>query len=191
MNLVTHLGRVAAAAALVLTVTPVAPAQELDPLTQQISATSAALIPLLERLSSPDVSRRLIDTAIRGDVRGYNQILDGIELPVVDKCFWVTEVLQKFTTVGGFVEQCSVRTDLSDEEWFQYTVIALQHGQGKGGTFDEFVTDSAGHTYVNRGAFLDALKANGLVSCALIWKTTGRTTAVLQAPERLCVKTPY
>lgn len=189
MDLVTRLGRSAAAAALVLAGTA-ASAQEVGDLAHQIATRSAALSQVLDRLSVPETAQTLVNSAIAGDPRAFNRIFDGIELPVVNKCFWISELVEKLTTSGGFVEQCWLREDLSTAEWLRYTQIAVQYALTKGGQFTDVETDASGHTLIRPGAFLDELKANGLVTCVQVWKTTGSTSLVFQKPERFCIHTP-
>jgi hypothetical protein len=189
MNLVTRLGL--PAAALVLTVSTSARAQEVDPLAQQIAAHSAATLQVLERLSAPQTAQRFVNAAIAGDPRTIDDILNGIELPVVNKCFWVSELVEKFTSSTGFVQQCWVREDLSTEEWFRYTQIAVRHDQiGRDAVEVTYEKDALGHVLIPRGPFLDELKADNLVTCEWVRKTTGRSSVLFGKPERFCVHTP-
>jgi hypothetical protein len=194
MPLLTRLGGMAAAAALVLAVAAPAPAQELDDVAQRIAAQSAALGQVLDRLSRPDVARAVVDSAVRGDARTFEGLFKGIEVQVPNKCVWIADTVEKLTsTFVGFEEQCRLRDDLTPDEWIQYVLITLRHHpptkvEDDGPPTFEVVGD--GHVVIPPGPYLDDLKANGLVTCQLVKKYSSGISLFPGKPERFCFVKP-
>lgn len=192
MNLLTRLGG-SAAAALLLAGSAQAPADEIDDLAGQIAGRSAAVRLVLDRLSAPETARLVVESAVRGDARAFNQLFEGIELEVPNKCFYISELIETMSSSQVWVQECSIRDNLTWAEWNNYFAIAKRHDQlgGRGNNTALLVeTDASGGAVVTPGAFLDELKANGLVTCQFVKKYVSGSSLVFGKPQRFCFQQP-
>ena len=145
---------------------------------------------LFRQLSSPNATQELINSLVAGDAEAFGRIIDGVKFPTLGKCFWVWEVIERvISTPTGFVEECSLRNDLTPAEWGLYLSIAFRHRhmQPVAKTMEVTLEVHDGRHIIPPGAFLDELKANGLVECALRMTYDTSTTLLPGKPERLCV----
>jgi hypothetical protein len=195
MTLRTRIARVAAAAALVLAVTVPTEAQELDDLAQHIASQSAALGQVLDRLSRPEIARAVVATALEGDARKFEGLFEGIDVEVPNRCVWIADTVEKLTsTFVGFAEECRLRDDLTLDEWIQYVQITRRHHRfvlaENDGSSPAFEVVGDGHVVIPPGAYLDELKANGLVACSLVKKYSSGIFLFPGKPERFCLGKP-
>src|SRR5687768_10269414 len=109
MNLLTRWSRSAAAATLLLAGSAQASADEIGDFAGQIAGNSAAFRLVLDRLSSPEIARLAVESAVRGDARAFNQLFEGIELQVPNKCFYISDVIETVSSHFTMVEECRVR----------------------------------------------------------------------------------
>lgn len=194
MTLLTRLGRAAAAAALVLAVTAPAPAQELDDLAQHIAAQSAALDQVLDRLKQPEIARAVVDSALKGDARRFEAIFEGVELKVPNKCVWIADTVEKLTsTFVGLVRECTLRNDLTPDEWIQYILITMRHHPPTAvdpNAPPVFEVVGNGPVVIPDGPYRDELDANGLLNCKLVKKYSSGIFLFPGKPERFCFQKP-
>ena len=194
MTLLTRLGRVAAAAALVLALTAPASAQELDELAQHIASQSAALDQVLDRLKHPETARAVVTSALKNDPWAFERLFEGIDVPVRDKCVWIADTVEKLTsTYVGLGEECTLRDDLTRNEWIQYVLITIRHHPPTAvdpNAPPVFEVVGNGPVVIPPGAYLDELKAHGLVTCKLVKKYSSGFFLFPGKPERFCFGKP-
>lgn len=193
MRFLTRLGVTGAAAALALSVAAPAPAQEFDDLADHIAQQAGALGPVMERLSHPEVARAVVETALKNDPRGFEGLFDGINVPVLDKCVWIADTVEKLTSkFEGLAEQCWLRDDLTPSEWLLYVQITRSY-------FPPTKVDpnnppatvlADGHIVIPPGAYLNELNANGLVHCEKKPKYSSGIFLFPGRPERFCLGKP-
>jgi len=185
MRLITRLGGLAAAA-LLLAVAPPAPAQELDDIAGHIAAQSAALGPLLDRLSKPEVAHAVVDSAFRGDARKFEGLFEGIEVQVPNKCVWIADTVEKLTsTFVGFGEECRLRNNLTASEWMEYVLITQRYYP-----LTSVNSPPALDAVIPPGDYLEELRAHNLVSCPYVRKYHSGIFLFPGKPERFCLGKP-
>lgn len=195
MTLLTRLGRLAAATALVLAVTAPAPApaQELHDLARHIAEQSAALNQVLDRLSRPEIARAVVDSALEGDARTFEGIFEGVEVKVPNKCVWIADTVEKLTSkFTGFEEQCRVKDNLTHDEWILYVIITMRHHSPVAANEDDPATLNlvGSDPVIPPGPYLDELKAHGLVHCPLVPTYHSGISLFPGKPERFCFQKP-
>jgi len=162
----------------------------LDELYQDLADRFGALGQLLTELSSPKATQELLGSLAAGDAAAYNRLIDRVDLPLIGKCFWLREVIERIMeTPTGFVEDCWLRDDMTPAERSLYFLIAFRHRRGTpiAKSMEVTMQESLGHRVIPPGAFLDELKANGLVTCESRMTYDTSTILVLGKPERVCV----
>lgn len=161
---------------------------DLESLYQDLAYRFGALSRLFDQLSSPEAAQELLDSLTSGDAATFNRLIDSVDVPVLGKCFWVRDIIERIVvTPTGFVEECWLRDNLTEAERRLYLEIAFRHRQGTPVAQSMEVTISSGRSVIPPGPFLDELKANGLVACELRMTYDTSTTLVLSKPERVCI----
>lgn len=181
-----------AAAALVLSVAAPAPAQEFDDLADHIAQQAGALGQVMDRLRRPEVARAVVESALKGDPRGFEGLFDGIEVQVPNKCVWIADTVEKLTSkFVGFEDQCWLRDDLTRSEWFLYVQITQKYFPPTTVNNNPPPTVLAdGHILIPPGAYFDELNANGLVHCESVKKYSSGIFLFPGRPERFCLGKP-
>lgn len=160
----------------------------LNSLHDELAGRFGALSQLFGKLSSSKASQELLDSLTSGDAAAFNQLIDIVDMPILGKCFWVREIIERVVvTPAGFVEECWLRDSLTPSERGLYLQIAFRHRQEKPVAQSMEVTIQTGHAVIPPGPFLDELKANGLVTCDLRMTYDTSAIAVMSKPERVCV----
>src|SRR5262245_16062728 len=102
----------------------------LEDLHSELANRFRALGYLFGQLSSPAVIPNLLDPLTSDDPSRFAQFSDQIELPMLGKCFWLREIIERvITTPSGFVTECWLRDDLSQLERLLYIRVALRHSR--------------------------------------------------------------
>ena len=174
----------AAVAACVLTAGG-ASAQEPFPhtdLDESLATQFQAMQVLSIRLSKPEEVGKLVDILAARDAKAFNVWVDGLDLPVPDKCWWVQDKLERTISSQKLEEVCRVRTILTWREAWLYFGIVQAHRQA--GTLPTIGLDGR----VPPGPFLDDLRANGLVDCAYEWVVTTELLPILGKPYHFCLQ---
>ena len=158
---------------------------------QDLADRFGALGRFFSQLSSPNASRELLKILEAGDAAAFNQLVDRVELPLLGKCFWVREIIERVVvTPTGFVEECWLSDNLTPTELLLYYSIAYRHSHATppiAKSMEVTFQVDIGRRVIPPGAFLDELKAHGLVTCVLRMTYDTSTTLVLGRPERVCV----
>jgi hypothetical protein len=155
-------------------------------LSDEFAQRVGALADLFARWREPEVARKVIDSMIAGDGAAFRDLID-LDLPVppLNKCIWLTEFIEKVVPIDTR-EVCRLRNDLSREERVRYVVIVLEFRR-RGEL--PVMEPSPGADFVNApippGPFLNALKAEGLVTCEQE-QVGGGLERVIQKPKLLC-----
>jgi hypothetical protein len=137
---------------------------------------------LSSRLSKPEEVGKLVDILAARDAKAFNVWVDGLELPVPDKCWWVQDKLERAFSSQELQEVCRVRTNLTWTEIWLYFGIAEAHRQA--GTLPTIELDGK----VPPGPFLNDLRQHGLVDCVSEWVVTGYLRPVLGEPYQFCLR---
>lgn len=162
----------------------------LDGLYQQLADRFRALSQLFGELSSSQTAQKLTEGLLSGDAATFNQFVDRIDIPMLGKCAWVREIIERvMVTPAGFVRVCRLRDNLTLEESLLYLQIARRHGQFQPVVVSTVLTVAEDRPVIPPGPFLEELRANNLVTCDDPPQMTYdvSTTLVLSKPERICV----
>jgi hypothetical protein len=159
-------------------------------LSDEFAERAGALADLFATWRKPEVARAVIDSLISDDRDAFRQLSEvELPVPVLDRCFWLVEVIEKVVPVPR-TEVCRLRGDLSTEERRRYIAIVLEFRQ-RGLALPPIEPTSGGSgssigPIVPPGEFLEALRAEGLVTCGEEG-TGGGLEHVIARPERMCV----
>src|SRR5262245_28360735 len=103
----------------------------LDEVYQDLANRFGALSRLFSQLSSLEATRELLDSVAAGDAAAFNRIIDRVEFPLLGKCFWVRELIERVVaTPTGWVEECWLRDNLTPDEQILYILTAFRHSRG-------------------------------------------------------------
>src|SRR3712207_9106280 len=81
---------------------------------------------LFDQLSSPEAAQELLDSLTSGDAATFNRLIDSVDVPVLGKCFWVRDIIERIVvTPTGFVEECRSEEHTSELQSRQYLVCRL------------------------------------------------------------------
>jgi len=143
------------------------PNSNLDGFYQDLADRFGALGRFFGQLSSPKAAQELIDSLTSEDGAAFNRLIDGIEIPMPGKCFWVLELVKKaVANPTNLVQDCYLRDNLTRSESQTYLQILWRHFPGgRGSVAPPIVTQEDGRQLIGPGTFLDELNANGLVLC--------------------------
>ncbi len=164
---------------------------ELDGMFEEWAGRFQAFSRLFDRFSTAEGVRELFDSRISADPEAFDKILEGFDLPVLDKCFWASDVIDRVvSTPLGISEECWLREDLTPKETLTYIRICIRFGVNKPqpiptGTL--LATVYSGRTIIPPGPFLDELKANGLVACDFRQKYDSSIVQGWGPPRRVCL----
>jgi hypothetical protein len=164
-------------------------------LSEEFARRVGALADLFASWREPDVARAVIDSMIEGDPKSFGKLsrplkwdfppIDGIP-PVLGKCYWLSEVIEKIVPPRTEVV-CRLRMDLSPTERARYYMLVLQFSRlGKMPALQAPSSPSFLGPVVPPGEFLEALKAENLVTCREEPVDNG-LSLVLGPPSRVCL----
>ena len=165
--------------------------EEFDGLVEEMAGRFQAFSQLFEKLSAVENVRTLFDSRIDSNPEAFSNLIDGFDIPKLDKCFWVSDVIDRIvSTPLGWVEECWLKDNLTPKERLTYLRICIRFGMNKPqivtpGTLVATVFGT--HTIIPAGPFLDELKANGLVECRFHQTYDLSVVEVLGPPMRICI----
>jgi hypothetical protein len=151
-------------------------------LDQSLATEFQAMQVLSTRLSKAEEVGKLVDILASRDAKGFGVWVDGLDLPVPDKCWWVQDKLERTFSSQKLQEVCRLRPILTWREAWLYFGIVEAHRQA--GTLPAIELDGT----VPPGPFLDDLRKNGLVDCVWEWKVTSHLQPVLGKPYQFCLQ---
>lgn len=157
---------------------------------EQLADRFKALSRLFGELSTPVAAQALLDSLMSDDPAAFNKLADGIDLPMLGKCFWINGVLERvFETPSRLVTgDCWLRDDLTPAERKLALQIAMRHRRRFGeATESNKGVLRDGHRVIPPGPFLDELRANGLTHCEESWAHDTSLAEALGPPERICI----
>lgn len=171
-------------------VRPAAVERALDQVAADFAARAGALADLFARWRKPAVARTVIASLLADDGDTFRELLRDFDPPVLGKCWWVREVVDRVVATVELRTVCRLRTDLTAGERALYLRLALQFREHAavlaqpGGALDAI---GAPGPEIPPGPFLDALRAEGLVTCADEPVESAGLQQVLAKPALLCV----
>ena len=151
-----------------------------DDLNTSLSADFQAMNILSSRLSKPEEVGKLVDILAARDTKAFNVWLDGLDVPVLDKCWWVQDKLEIAFQDRHRERVCRLRAPLTWAEILLYFRIQDEHR--KAGTLPPIGVDGK----VPPGPFLADLAANNLVFCSWELAVTEYLRPVLGPPYQFC-----
>jgi hypothetical protein len=150
---------------------------------------------LLQEFSEQDQLHRLVDVLAAGDSGGFHELIDSVP-DFLGRCQTVCAVVREvidsaFVVEVSKVERCALRLDLSPAERQLALQIALRHVDEFGPPFEVRISDTQLKAQVIQiippGAYLDELKANGLVFCWIETETVASPGYQMGLPSWQCV----
>ena len=164
----------------------------LDQAADDFSARAGALADLLQRWRKPNVARTVIKSLLADDGDTFRELLRDFEPPVLGKCFWVREIVEKIVAATEYRTVCRLRTNLTPDERQLYLSLALRfRRQGAHAVFvesrDEMHLTGLVGPVVPPGPFLETLRAQGLVVCTEEPVEGAGLQQLLGPPARICV----
>jgi hypothetical protein len=142
--------------------------RNLAELSETFARNVGALADLFSTWREPEVARKVIDSLIAGDGATFRELSEvDLPLPPLGKCAWIIELIEKVANVDTALV-CRKRSDLSPEEQARYIAIALEFRRR--GELPPIVSTGDPvlglvEPVIPPGPFLDALRAEGLVTC--------------------------
>src|ERR1700704_5067919 len=103
------------------------PTPNLDGLYQDLAGRFGALSQLFGKLDSPKAVQKLLDGLTAPDGKDFQPFVDGLDVPLLGKCYWLREVIERVvSTPAGFVKgDCWLRDNLTPQERVSYLRILL------------------------------------------------------------------
>lgn len=159
----------------------------LDAAAADFAARVDALADLLQRWRRPALARTVLAALLDGDGDTFRELLRDFDPPLAGKCWWLRDVVQAIVADVEFRSVWRLRVDLSAGERRLYLQIALQHRRR---SFPPPCAageepQPAGLT-ITPGLFLDALRAEGLVTCVEEPVQAAGLQQVLARPAFVC-----
>jgi hypothetical protein len=162
-----------------------------EQLAKTLQERSRALASLYDRLATEDGTQALVKALSSGKADDFAHVYAGLELPVQNRCAWVSDAVDVVVSVPKPSQECVLRDDLTTDERLLYLIIAMKHAQvfypappRATGPFAVVVPPPP----IPSGPFLDELKANGLLKCALVFAQDGNQDLLLSPPYRFCLQ---
>jgi hypothetical protein len=162
----------------------------LDQAAADFAARAGALADLLQRWRRPAVARTVIASLLNEDGDTFRELLRDFDPPVLGKCWWVRDIVEQLVAAVELRSVCRLRTDLTPGERRLYLRLALLYREsghliarpGAG-----LHADGGRGPEIAPGAFLDALRVEGLVVCSDEPVEGAGLQQVLARPALLCV----
>lgn len=163
----------------------------LDLAAADFAARAGALADLLQGWRRPAIARTVLASLIADDSVTFRELLRDFDPPLRGKCWWLRGVIERIVGDVELRTVCRLRTDLTAGERRLFLQLALQlrrHGAPPllSGPGDGARAAAAGPV-IAAGSFLDALRAEGLVTCAEEPVQVAGLQQMLARPEVVCL----
>jgi len=163
----------------------------LDLAAADFAARAGALADLLQRWRRPALARTVLGSLLAGDGDTFRELLRDFDPPLPDKCWWMRDVVERIAAAIELRTVCRLRMDLTAGERRIYLQLVLQHRQERAAwllsaTGDALRASGAIGPVIASGPFLDALRAEGLVTCVDEPVERAGLQQVLAKPAALC-----
>jgi hypothetical protein len=133
------------------------------------AARSGALADLLQHWRRPAVARSVIASLLADDGAVFRDLLNDFDPPLPGKCCWLRGVIERIVGDVDYRTVCRLRVDLTaGERWLCLQLVQrYQPDELPVPTASENASRAGLSTgaVIAAGPFLDALRAEGLVSC--------------------------
>ena len=154
-------------------------AAKVDPAVyQELALRFAELGKLFQGLGTPQVAQTLIESLVMGDGIVFNQFVKHLNLPLLHKCYWLQEVVERVICTWTSREEYRVRSPLTRTQLSEYLTILSRHSK-------EILFFSDGS--IVPGPFLDDLLKAGLATRRSVPYKTCAFEPVLSPPEQVCL----
>lgn len=163
---------------------------ELPALYADLAARFRSLSTVFAEFGSPEGAERLMRSLIEPDPKQFGRWTDQLDFPMVGKCVWLQGVIERvLTRWTGKKTVCWIRENLTAaERGLLFTlIIRYQLGRLGGSAATDPGMTVNGHPIIPEGPFLDALRANNLVTCQLVDTYDSWLTQVPAKPELVCL----
>ena len=162
----------------------------LDETAVDFAARAGALADLLQRWRRPALARTVIASLLAEDADTFCELLRDFEPPVLGKCWWVRDIVERMVAAVELRSVCRLRTDLTAGERWLYLRLAMRFREtarviGWVGCGLQSAGDPGRE--IPPGPFLDALRVEGLVVCGDEPVEGAGLQQVLGRPAQLCV----
>ena len=156
------------------------------------AARAGALADLLQRWRRPALARTVLASLLAGDGETFRELLRDFDPPVSGKCWWLRDVVEKIVGAVEFRSVCRLRNDLTAGERRLYLQLALQfrrRGESPllSRTGDGVQAGGACGAVIAAGPFLDALRAEGLVTVVDEPVSGAGVQQVLARAQHVCI----
>lgn len=169
---------------------PAAAELALDQAAADFAERAGALADLFARWRRPALARTVIASLLADDGDTFRELLRDFDPPVLGKCWWVREVVEKVVASTQMRTVCRLRTDLTPGERLLYLRL-VQRFRDRTAVLAEASSalDARGGVVaeIAPGDFLEALRAEGLVICTEEPVEGAGLQQVLARPALLCV----
>jgi hypothetical protein len=154
-------------------------AAKVDPAVyQELALRFSELGKLFRKLGMPKATQTLIESLVVGDRSAFNEFVNQLDLPLLDKCYWLRDVVERVICTVTSREEYRVRNPLTRLEAREYARILSQHS-------NEILFFSDGS--IVPGPFLDDLIKAGLATKKSVPYKTCAFEPVLSPPEQVCL----
>jgi hypothetical protein len=146
---------------------------------QGLALRFAQLGKLFQKLGKRKAVQTLIESLVVGDSTAFNEFVNELDFPMLGKCVWLRDVVDRVICTPTTIEEYRVRSPLTRLQMIEYVRILSQHSTG-----DEILfRDQA----IVPGPFLDDLIAADLARLVQVPSMTCAFAPVLSSPESVCL----
>jgi hypothetical protein len=148
------------------------------PVYQELALRFAELGKLFQELGTPKATQTLIESLVVADGTVFNEFVNQLDLPLLHKCYWLQDVVERVICTWTSKEEYRVRNPLTRLEAREYASILSRHS-------NEILFFSDGS--IVPGPFLDDLIKADLATKRSVRYRTCAFEPVLSPPEQVCL----
>src|SRR3954453_15860191 len=90
----------------------------------------AKLGKLFHDLGKPEAAQALIESLVVGDSVAFNQLVNQLDFPMINKCVWLQEVVERVICTSISTEEYRLRKPMSRLQFREYADILSRHSSG-------------------------------------------------------------